>query len=55
MIGVSIGFLFLMLFFLAFPVLASDDWKIVWQDELDKKSVDGSKWNFVQGGGVNKG
>ncbi|QEN04415.1 glycosyl hydrolase family protein [Thiospirochaeta perfilievii] len=27
------------------------DWQLVWSDEFNSKTIDGSKWNFILGGG----
>lgn len=46
-----VPFFIALLMLYVIPLSAADDWKLVWQDEFDKKNVDESKWNFVLGGG----
>ncbi|MFB9274006.1 carbohydrate binding domain-containing protein [Cohnella cellulosilytica] len=33
------------------PQVKSEQWQLVWSDEFEGPAIDGSKWNFVQGGG----
>ncbi|MDP5275153.1 carbohydrate binding domain-containing protein [Chengkuizengella axinellae] len=31
--------------------ISNEKWDLVWEDNFDGSSIDGSKWNFIQGGG----